>query len=109
MSCQRVWENGFVWSSLKPHSLPAQSALNTPLPVAPLLTPQNCAFSAEDALTSSFFWLLLTRKPTLKVWTPTTLEKSSFRTASCSLLCHGAMFQMLSELAPAPRPPQKTG
>src|SRR5437870_9128190 len=42
MSCQRVWENGFVWSSLKPHSLPAQSALNTPLPVAPLLTPQNC-------------------------------------------------------------------
>src|SRR5437879_5871061 len=72
-------------------------------------SPQNCAFSAEDALTSSFFWLLLTRKPTLKVWTPTTLEKSSFRTASCSLLCHGAMFQMLSELAPGPRPPQKTG
>ena len=58
--------NGVELGSLL-HTLPAHRVLNTPLPVSPATTPENWAFSPEDALTNSFFRLLLARKPALKV------------------------------------------
>src|SRR4029078_7555110 len=99
MSCQRVSENGLVCNSLKPHRAFALRALKVPLPLLPTSTPQNCEFSADEAFTNSFFLLLLTKKPTLNVWFPTTFEKSSFKMYSSSLLCQGPIVQRLSEFA----------
>src|ERR1022692_963719 len=92
-----------VWSFHKRSNTPLLVEPGSPEWMLPaLVVLQYVEFALEALPLISFFWLFVARNPTLKVWDPFTLEKSSFKISNCSLLTHGPMSEKPPTAAPPP-------